>query len=90
MALLLPQRSAWAEAYQCVSFEYPPLITQRWGSAAPTGFAVELVQRMFRQLGASVTVQLYPWERDGQGAAGRSRLHLYHLPLPGSRTVPRL
>ncbi|UUZ49335.1 hypothetical protein LP420_02800 [Massilia sp. B-10] len=33
MALLLPQRSAWAEAYQCVSFEYPPLITQRWGGA---------------------------------------------------------
>lgn len=63
LALLLPQRIAWAEAYQCVSFEYPPLITQPAGSAAPTGFAVELVQRMFRQLGASVTVQLYPWER---------------------------
>lgn len=63
LALLLQQDRAWAATYHCVSFEYPPLISQAPGSAAPSGFAVELVERMFRQLGASVTVQLYPWER---------------------------
>ena len=56
-------RHASAESYQCVSFEYPPLISQLPGSAEPTGFAVELVRRIFQQLGAEVTIQLFPWER---------------------------
>lgn len=63
LTLLLHQQQATAESYQCVSFEYPPLISQLPGNAEPSGFAVELVQHIFQQLGAEVTVTLYPWER---------------------------
>ncbi|CAN7329653.1 transporter substrate-binding domain-containing protein [Pseudoduganella sp. LjRoot289] len=63
LMLLLRANQASAESYQCVSFEYPPLISQAPGSAEPSGFAVELVQRIFQQLGAEVTIALFPWER---------------------------
>ncbi|GAB2879091.1 transporter substrate-binding domain-containing protein [Pseudoduganella ginsengisoli] len=61
LLVLLPFPAAvTAASYTCVSFEYPPLIT---GGAEPTGFAVELVRQVFRQMGDDVAVNLYPWER---------------------------
>lgn len=53
---------ARAEAYSCVSFEYPPLVTQGGGNA-PTGLAVDLARHLFNRLGHSVSVTLYPWAR---------------------------
>lgn len=63
VVLVLHHPRSSAETYRCVSFEYPPLISQLPGSRAPSGFAVELVQHLFGQLGAEVTVKLYPWQR---------------------------
>lgn len=61
LVVLLPFHATVAAAsYACVSFEYPPLIV---GGAEPSGFAVELVRQVFRQMGDDVTVTLYPWER---------------------------
>lgn len=61
LLMLLPFPAAVAAAsYTCVSFEYPPLIT---AGAEPSGFAVELVRQVFRQMGDEVAVNLYPWER---------------------------
>lgn len=62
LALLLHHHAS-AASYQCVSFEYPPLISQAPGSAEPSGFAVELVRRVFQQLDAEVAITLFPWER---------------------------
>lgn len=53
---------ARAESYSCVSFSYPPLVTQEAGEA-PSGFAVELAGRLFERLGHTFSVQLYPWGR---------------------------
>lgn len=63
MLLVLHHQRASAETYRCVSFEYPPLTTQLPGNAAASGFAVDLLKRLFAQLGADVAVKLYPWER---------------------------
>ncbi len=54
--------AARAESYSCVSFDYPPLVSQQAGQP-PAGFAVELTGRLFERLGHSMTVQLYPWAR---------------------------
>lgn len=62
LASLLTHIPSVAKTYHCVSFEYPPLVTHAQG-AQPTGFAVELVERIFRKLDARLTVTLYPWER---------------------------
>ncbi|SFU98762.1 hypothetical protein [Pseudoduganella namucuonensis] len=53
LALFLRHHYAGAESYHCVSFEYPPLISLAPGGAEPSGFAVELVKRVFQQLGAT-------------------------------------
>jgi polar amino acid transport system substrate-binding protein len=58
---LLPLR-AWADRYTCVSFEYPPLI-QSGSDGRPAGLAVEIVSRVFQQMGHSMKVDLYPWAR---------------------------
>lgn len=60
--LSLPIQSARAESYTCVSLEYPPLIQQDLGGR-PQGFAVALVKRIFKQLGHSITIKIYPWSR---------------------------
>jgi polar amino acid transport system substrate-binding protein len=62
LAMLLLHTPARGKTYHCVSFEYPPLVTQAHG-AGPTGFAVELIDLIFKKLDADMTVTLYPWER---------------------------
>ncbi|HYD82327.1 MAG TPA: transporter substrate-binding domain-containing protein [Paucimonas sp.] len=60
-AMLIP---AWAygASYTCVSLEYPPLI-RTGDDGKPEGLAVELVSRVFRQLGHTLKVEIYPWAR---------------------------
>lgn len=60
--LSLPIQSARAESYTCVSLEYPPLI-QQGREGRPHGFAVALVEQIFKQLGHTVTIKIYPWSR---------------------------
>ena len=60
--LSLPIQSARAESYTCVSLEYPPLI-QQGRDGRPHGFAVALVEQIFKQLGHTVTIKIYPWSR---------------------------
>ena len=62
LAMLLLHTPAIGKTYRCVSFEYPPLVTQAQG-ARPSGFAVELIELIFKKLDADMTVTLYPWER---------------------------
>ncbi len=62
LAMLLVHGKTSAKTFHCVSFEYPPLITQAQG-ARPSGFAVELIDLIFKKLKADMTVTLYPWER---------------------------
>jgi polar amino acid transport system substrate-binding protein len=52
---------ACAEPYTCVSFDYPPLV-QKEGDH-PVGLAVDVVERVFKRIGHSVKVELYPWAR---------------------------
>lgn len=53
---------ARSEHYTCVSFEYPPLI-QRGSGGEPRGAAVDIVSSVFRRMGDSVSVEIYPWGR---------------------------
>lgn len=54
--------SAIADSYTCVSFEYPPLV-QSGSDGRPVGFAVEVVTRVFQQMGHTLKIELYPWGR---------------------------
>ncbi len=53
---------AFASTYTCVSFEYPPLIRAN-GDGSPMGLAVDIVDHVFRRLGHTLRVRLYPWAR---------------------------
>ncbi|HEU4845580.1 MAG TPA: transporter substrate-binding domain-containing protein [Burkholderiaceae bacterium] len=53
---------AQAESYTCVSFDYPPLM-QKGANGQPDGYAVELITRVFKNMGHVVTVHFYPWSR---------------------------
>jgi polar amino acid transport system substrate-binding protein len=59
---LFQSPGAQAESYNCVAFDYPPLM-QKGRNGQPEGFAVELVTQVFRNLGHVVTVNFYPWSR---------------------------
>lgn len=52
---------AYSEPYRCVSFDYPPLVQK--DADKPGGFAVNVVERVFSQMGHSVKVGVYPWAR---------------------------
>lgn len=62
LALAALPLSSLADSYTCVSFEYPPLI-QSGSDGRPTGLAVEIVSRVFQQMGHTMKVELYPWGR---------------------------
>jgi polar amino acid transport system substrate-binding protein len=74
--------AALGETYSCVSFEYPPLIHQAAGGP-PQGLAVEIVDRVFRKLGDTMQIRIFPWARAlamvGQGNAD-CIFTLYHAP----------
>lgn len=53
---------AHSEQYTCVSFEYPPLI-YKGADGRSEGLAVDIVSSVFKQMGHSMTVELYPWSR---------------------------
>jgi polar amino acid transport system substrate-binding protein len=53
---------AHSDTYTCVSFEYPPLISQGTNGNAE-GLAVAVVSQVFRRMGHDVQVVLYPWGR---------------------------
>lgn len=53
---------AHCESFNCVSFDYPPLVRIVEGRK-PEGFAVDIVERIFQRMGHSVTVHVYPWAR---------------------------
>ena len=62
LALASCSLCAYAEQFTCVSFEYPPLI-HRGMDGRPEGLAVDIVGAVFKQMGHSMTVELYPWGR---------------------------
>jgi polar amino acid transport system substrate-binding protein len=74
--------AALGETYSCVSFEYPPLIHQV-ADGPPQGLAVEIVNRVFRNMGDTMRVEIFPWARalamTSQGNAD-CIFTLYHAP----------
>lgn len=58
----LGSASAAAENYSCASLEYPPLI-QRGADGKVEGASVEMLDAVFRRMGHTLTVEIYPWER---------------------------
>lgn len=54
--------AARSEHYTCVSLEYPPSVHTS-GSGEPQGAAVDIVSAVFKQMGDSVSVEIYPWSR---------------------------
>jgi len=53
---------AVAGSYLCVTLDYPPLI-QKGSDGQAEGLAVEVVTRVFHQLGHTVKIEIYPWGR---------------------------
>lgn len=52
---------ARAESYTCVSYHSPPLAHMQ--GQRPSGFAVEVVTRVFQRLGHTLEIEFYPWKR---------------------------
>jgi len=61
LGILLPL-SAHADTYRCVSLDYPPLIYKDVDKRVK-GFAVDIVSTVFKNLGHSLQVEIYPWAR---------------------------
>ncbi len=61
-ALLFAYGFAHAEAYRCVSLDYPPLIQQD-ASGPAYGLAVDIVATVMARLGHTVSVEILPWGR---------------------------
>lgn len=53
---------AKADEIHCVSLQYPPLIFQGAGGQ-PEGLALDLVAATLRQMGHTLSVEIYPWAR---------------------------
>ncbi|HSY29070.1 MAG TPA: transporter substrate-binding domain-containing protein [Burkholderiaceae bacterium] len=53
---------ARSEHYTCVSFEYPPLIHKGIDGKAE-GEAVDIVNSVFKKMGHTISIELYPWGR---------------------------
>lgn len=62
LAMAIVPLAAHSESYTCVSFEYPPLI-QKGADGKSEGLAVDIVTSVFKQMGHTVKVELYPWGR---------------------------
>lgn len=62
LAGLLFPMAAGAATYKCVALHYPPLIHHD-SQHQPAGAAYAIVQRAFQQLGHTLTVDIYPWNR---------------------------
>ncbi|MFZ6875027.1 substrate-binding periplasmic protein [Undibacterium sp. Di27W] len=53
---------AQAGTYRCVSLDYPPLIYKDSDNRVK-GFAVDIVSAVFKNLGHTIEVEIYPWAR---------------------------
>lgn len=53
---------AHAGTYRCVSLDYPPLIYKDSDSRVK-GFAVDIVSGVFKNMGHTIEVEIYPWAR---------------------------
>lgn len=74
--------AVFGETYTCVSFEYPPLVHQS-ENGPPQGLAVEIVDRIFRNMGDTMRIEVFPWAR-ALAMASRGNADciftLYHAP----------
>ena len=61
MCMLMPA-FAHAGTYRCVSLDYPPLIYKDSDSRVK-GFAVDIVSGVFKNMGHTIEVEIYPWAR---------------------------
>lgn len=62
LPLIAAALSVHATQYTCVSFEYPPLV-HRESDGNASGAAIEIVNAVFRSMGDSIKLELYPWGR---------------------------
>ncbi len=62
LALCASSLCAHGEQYACVSLEYPPLI-HKLADGRTEGLAVDIIGAVFKQMGHSINVEIYPWSR---------------------------
>ncbi len=51
----------YGASYTCASFDYPPLVQKE--AERPAGLAVEIVESVFRNMGHSLSIKMYPVAR---------------------------